>query len=110
MSKYSLWLQTPENVDLFYQSSEWRSFRIRILIRDKYRCMPCWRNEELTIANTVHHLKPIREYPELALDEENCESICPTCHNKEHPHRNKQEKPISSKLKVVKESGNPEVI
>jgi 5-methylcytosine-specific restriction endonuclease McrA len=35
----------------------------------------------------VHHIKPIEQYPELALVDENLESLCFACHNIEHPEK-----------------------
>ncbi|MEK4273119.1 HNH endonuclease signature motif containing protein [Paenibacillus sp. FSL R7-0026] len=67
------------------------------------------RAEKITTANTVHHIKPLEDYPELALDEDNLESICPTCHNKEHPVRGKKkpEKGKKRRATVLKSPANP---
>lgn len=76
-----------KKVNPFYKSRAWRKLRLVILNRDHYLCQPCLRDEELTTANIVHHIKPLEDYPELALDADNLESICPSCHNKEHPEK-----------------------
>ncbi|MDY7222075.1 HNH endonuclease [Halalkalibacterium halodurans] len=48
--------------------------------------------------------------PELELDPDNCESICPSCHNKEHPEKGSN-KPIKRiRARVVEEKGNPDHI
>ncbi|WP_078428774.1 HNH endonuclease [Alkalihalobacterium alkalinitrilicum] len=105
-----LGVKTSEKADQFYHSTPWRKIRILALERDQHRCLPCWRKGVLTIANTVHHIKPRKEYPELELTLSNLESICPACHNKEHPDRGKQRKKKKHRINVVEERGNPEMI
>lgn len=68
----------------FYKSRAWLRCREYVLIRDNHLCQPCLKKKKLTPANTVHHIMPLEEAPELALDPDNLESICPSCHNKEH--------------------------
>ena len=36
----------------------------------------------------VHHIKPLKEYPELALDPDNLEALCKRCHAKETRQEN----------------------
>lgn len=43
----------------------------------------------MTIANTVHHIVPVRVNPTRKLDPSNLESICVRCHNAEHTERAK---------------------
>jgi len=100
-----------KKVDPFYKSKEWRKCREVILRRDKYLCQPCLRKEKLETANIVHHIKPREDYPELALDEENLESVCAACHNKEHPEKGrskKQEPQRKRRATVLKVEPNPE--
>jgi 5-methylcytosine-specific restriction enzyme A len=82
----------------FYDSGEWKRLREKIKKRDNYGCQECKRNGRLTIDTNeysesakrkkiklvVHHIKELEYYPELALDEENLETVCVNCHNKEH--------------------------
>ena len=35
-------------------------------------------------ADCVHHVKEVKEYPELALTFDNLMSLCNTCHNEVH--------------------------
>jgi 5-methylcytosine-specific restriction endonuclease McrA len=98
-----------KKVNPFYKSTPWLKCRILILERDHYLCQPCMRAEKITTANTVHHIKPLEDHPELALEEDNLESICPTCHNKEHPERgNKQKRKKTERMRatVVKSTPN----
>ena len=71
----------------FYLSKAWRELRAYCLARDHYLCVPCMRRKRITPAAMVHHKKPIEEYPELALNPDNCESQCAACHNREHPEK-----------------------
>ncbi|WP_232317039.1 HNH endonuclease signature motif containing protein [Paenibacillus sp. D9] len=79
------------------------------MIRDHYLCQICLRKEKLTSANTVHHIKPLETHPELALETDNLESICPACHNKEHTEKGagkKHEPNRQRRAAVVKEKAN----
>ncbi|CAI6023236.1 hypothetical protein PAECIP112173_00335 [Paenibacillus sp. JJ-100] len=98
-----------KKVNPFYKSTAWKKCRLVILERDHYLCQPCFRAERMTTANTVHHIKPLEDFPELALSDENLESICPTCHNQEHPEkgRRKPEKAKKRRATVMKSPANP---
>ena len=75
------------NVKKFYKSGIWKNKRKQILRRDNYECQRCKRNGEFSLAEVVHHIKHLDEFPELALTDENLESLCAACHNKEHPEK-----------------------
>ena len=64
----------------FYQSRVWRNARRLALQRDNFLCQECLRNKRITPATEVHHKKELEDYPELALDLENLESLCWDCH------------------------------
>ena len=67
----------------FYGTGAWRRLRQAVLERDHCWCQVCKRRW----ANTGHHVIPIKERPDLALDMDNCEAICDICHNQEHPEK-----------------------
>lgn len=71
----------------FYKSVAWQKARELALVRDSYMCQKCLRNKRVTKANVVHHIKELRDYPNLALELDNLESLCHSCHNKEHPEK-----------------------
>lgn len=71
----------------FYTSKKWERMRAAILKRDGYRCRICARYGRIRQATTVHHIKHLDEYPELALDPSNLISVCTKCHNKLHPEK-----------------------
>lgn len=82
-----IWIQKlilEDNLHEFYASSEWRRIRDKVLRDNHYECERCKKKGLVTPANTVHHRKYLRRYPELALDESNLEPICEKCHYEEH--------------------------
>ena len=90
------------NVRKFYKSTVWKNKREQILKRDNYECQRCKRKGEFSPAEVVHHKKHLREFPELALSDDNLESLCGACHNEVHPEKgftvnqkNKKEDPIT---------------
>lgn len=95
----------------FYKSAAWLKCREYVLSRDNHLCQQCLKKKKLTTANTVHHIKPLEEAPELALEPDNLESICPSCHNKEHPEKGNRQKEPEKKRKatVVQTKVNEEV-
>lgn len=70
-----------------YNSTKWERKRKMILRRDGYLCQLCKRYGRMKEADTVHHIKHVDEYPELAYESDNLISICKKCHNKEHPEK-----------------------
>ena len=86
--------QSPDRLQPFYQSQDWRRLRKEILMLDHHECQICKAKGRIDSANTVHHVKPIEYYPELALsktyiDEAGVEhrqliSVSHLCHDKEH--------------------------
>lgn len=57
-----------------------KRLRREVLDRDGWRCRDCGRPGRLE----VHHVKPIRERPDLALVPDNCLTLCVRCHLKRH--------------------------
>ena len=68
-------------------------------MRDHYECQDCrerlrkateegrrltGEDAKIRIATQVHHIKELREYPQLAFDKENLISLCTQCHNIRH--------------------------
>lgn len=64
-------------------SMRWRKFRRTILSRDGYICVRCW--QKFNILNNksleVHHIKPKKEYSHLTYEEDNCITVCKSCHS-----------------------------
>ena len=71
----------------FYQSPEWRAKRRDIFRRDNYECQRCKRQGKFSPGECVHHIKHLKDYPMLGLDDDNLISLCNPCHNIEHPEK-----------------------
>ncbi len=71
----------------FYKSPQWIDLRKQALMRDKHECQRCNGKfcpaEQITLseATEVHHIKGIKEYPELCLHLDNIVSLCHACHD-----------------------------
>lgn len=88
------------NMHAFYIGKIWREKRIYIIDRDHYECQACKKKGKIKIlklnANNknerayVHHKKNLKEYPELALDNNNLETLCFNCHEEEHKDERKR--------------------
>ena len=68
----------------FYKSGQWQRTRSLIIARDNNECQNCKKFGKVKRGNTVHHIKPLDLYPDLALDEENLITLCNTCHERIH--------------------------
>lgn len=88
---------TEEQRRSFYNSMDWRNKREAIKARDHYECAQCRRegkvaldiyepnkNGRKKIKLVVHHIKELEYNPELALEDDNLETLCVECHNKIH--------------------------
>lgn len=73
-----------DKLKIFYDRSAWRKLRLKALERDNYECQECKRQGKVGPAQNVHHIKEVKDFPELALVLDNLESVCIKCHNKEH--------------------------
>ncbi len=97
------------NTDAFYNSTDWEILREKVLERDKGKCqffLGKWNDGKhfsktikIVNADTVHHIIPIKERPDLALDINNCISLSFEAHEIiEERHRwswRKKKKPIT---------------
>ena len=100
MNKKLLQAIKEGNTHYFYTSRTWRKKRLEILDRDNNECQKCKKRGEVSKATCVHHKKHLKDRPDLALEDNNLESLCDTCHNEEHPEKLNNPKP---KRKFVNE-------
>ena len=70
-----------------YKSKKWKRKRELVLRRDGYLCCECKKYGRKREAVTVHHIKHVDEFPELAYTDGNLISLCNACHNKMHPEK-----------------------
>ena len=90
---------TDKEAKTFYNSGAWKQKRGDILERDHNECQDCRQRLEnaakegkiltgwerkIWPAEAVHHLKELKEHPELGLDDDNLISLCSRCHNLRH--------------------------
>ena len=61
----------------------WRRVRLSYLKRNPL-CEVCESKGIITPAILVHHIKPVKDYPELRLDKKNLMSLCNRCHENIH--------------------------
>lgn len=66
----------------FYKSPQWKKAREIAMMRCYGLCQDCLENGKIVKADMVHHIKPLRQHPELALDQNNLRPLCNACHAK----------------------------
>lgn len=71
----------------FYRSEEWINKRKEILKRDNKECQRCKGNGKVGKGECVHHIKHLKDRPDLVLADSNLISLCYTCHNEVHPEK-----------------------
>lgn len=85
----------------FYNSSAWRKLRQSVLQRDNYECQWCKAAGRVTTDAIleVDHIKPLEQFPELAMDPDNLRTLCKDCHNKRHHRMNYRTQPTRKQFK-----------
>jgi len=68
------------NIKAFYESPTWRALRAETLNDQHNECQICKGKGMAEAATMVHHLKYVRDYPELALTKNNLIALCSNCH------------------------------
>ena len=71
----------------FYSSPEWLAVRHQALARDRWRCVLCGASVSARGAARVDHIRPRRQFPELALSLANLRSLCVACDAKRHAEK-----------------------
>ncbi len=87
----------------FYNSKAWRHKRLYILMLYKYRCQchrlfggkPC-----KEVATEVHHVKDLKDYPALALDDDNLLPLSRDAHEKTKKRKRNEKTPRG--VRVIK--------
>lgn len=78
------------NEAAFYHWPEWERLRLEVLRMDQFECQKCKNRGKYRAATIVHHVKHLRNRPDLALsiwdgEERQLMSVCKSCHEEEHP-------------------------
>ena len=63
-----------------YDTRRWRRASKAFLARNPL-CRYCEQVGKTRLAQVVDHIKPVSEAPELAMDQDNWQPLCATCHN-----------------------------
>lgn len=79
-------------VSVFYTGRAWRKVRKKVLVLYNYECQDCKRAGKYSRATVVHHARPVKLYPNMALDAYYTDSdgvarpnlipLCWTCHER----------------------------
>lgn len=82
----------------FYSWGEWRARRRKVLRLDRYECQRCKAAGRFSRAVIVHHVKHLKDRPDLALsiwdgEERQLISVCKRCHEALHPESKRQNEP-----------------
>nr|WP_245741843.1 HNH endonuclease signature motif containing protein [Pisciglobus halotolerans] len=80
----------------FYKSKEWRKLRAIAKKRDHNECQMCKANGKYSKGDMVHHIKEVKDNPELALALSNLQTLCNACHNKVHDKLPNQKKKFTN--------------
>jgi len=80
--------------DGFYGWPEWERVRSAVLAMDHWECQQCRERRRYRRAVLVHHVKHLKDRPDLALSVfDPCTglrqlvSLCRACHEEQHPER-----------------------
>ena len=82
--------QGRENI--WYNEAAWQNMRAQVLKLDHYECQLCKAKGRHRRAVIVHHVKHLKDRPDLALSiwdgkERQLVSVCRACHEELHPER-----------------------
>lgn len=80
---------------------ELRNWTKEVLERDNYTCQECRKKFDKKSLQ-VHHIKPISQYPSLALESSNGVTLCKNCHFTTESHGRKLEKNTKAPLNIEK--------
>lgn len=80
-------LITHGNLKVFYNSAAWEHLRQEVLDEQHHECQICREKGLYSEAEAVHHIKPVRTRPDLALTKSNLLAVCNQCHYEIHHTR-----------------------
>lgn len=87
----------------FYLWGAWKAIRQQVLSLDHYECQTCKAKGKYARATIVHHVKHLKDRPDLALSiwdgtERQLVSLCKSCHEAEHPESQRQYKNMRAQI------------
>lgn len=84
-----------------YTSPRWKSLRDEMIAKARYRCQICDRRGRLE----VHHVKHVRDRPDLEFSRENLRVLCFECHREQHRRRSRPASGREGWLVLLQEMG-----
>ena len=63
----------------FYNSAEWIKLSHKFRSENRW-CIKCLNNGRYTPTDDVDHIRPIKQFPNLAFSEDNLQPLCKKCH------------------------------
>jgi hypothetical protein len=66
-------------IPAFYSTPQWRRLRYDVLKRDGGKCQLCGRGRAEGVVLNVDHIKNRRDFPHLAMDLNNLQTLCANC-------------------------------
>lgn len=80
-------LANENNLIKFYNSHAWLHVKNEALEEQHHECQMCKARGLYVPATMVHHIKTVRQRPDLALTKSNLMALCDSCHwEVHHPH------------------------
>lgn len=99
-----------DRTDSFYHWTKWERLREDVLRLDNYECQRCKTRGRYRRAVVVHHVKHVKDRPDLALSlydpdthERQLVSLCKACHEEAHPERIERWKYKAVKKRLTEE-------
>lgn len=94
LSKLTSLIQSGNEHD-FYLWTEWKTIRRQVLRLDNWECQVCKSRHRHKRATIVHHVKRLKDRPDLALSiydngDRQLVSVCKKCHEELHPESQRQ--------------------
>lgn len=72
--------QRDKRAAAFYKTQAWKDARALSMAKHYGLCQDCLAKGIVKQADMVHHIKALRDYPELALTQSNLRPLCNKCH------------------------------
>lgn len=96
------------NADGFYSWKPWKRLRASVLRLDHNECQLCKAKGRYSRAEIVHHVKHLKDRPDLALsiwdgEERQLVSVCRRCHEELHPESMEGRFPAAKREAVPEE-------
>jgi len=86
-----------DKADRYYERAEWKSVAAQVKRMDNYECQHCKMKGKYRRGVLVHHVKHLKDYPELALSiydpvtgARQLVTLCRLCHEDIHPEHQRQ--------------------